>query len=263
MTTGRPARSRLARYVVPLGSRPRGVRASRRPLSCPEGANCCAEFFRAERIQFVHVTRISLASAVSGVVKSHLTSLQATHAGQLTAGRLCILAPSAIPFHFGTRCYPSLAGPVGFCLYRHDAATFVSLDAGKADQGWHGRSFAEIARHHGEGARHRVYWLSALGDLVVRRVGDDLKAGRRIRWNDHREALVAGTRRPAGELLKPWRDRLQGAYDQQVRIAQLMASGKTEEGIRRAAKRMEYASRLQVVIEACDATTSSREPSIA
>src|SRR5262249_14508088 len=93
-----------------------------------EGAKYCADFFRAERIQFVHVTRISLASAVSGVVKFQLTSLQATHAGQLTPGRLCILAPSAIPFHFGTRCYPALAGPAGFCLYRHDAATFASLE---------------------------------------------------------------------------------------------------------------------------------------
>src|SRR5262249_7445713 len=140
----RPARaaSPLLFRGVPRWSRPRGVRASCMPLSSPEGANSCADFFRAERIQFVHVTRISLASAAScvvkfqltslhavpAVVKSHLTVVQATHAGQVPPGRLCTLAPSAIPFHFGTRCYPALAGPAGFCLYRHDAAPFVSLE---------------------------------------------------------------------------------------------------------------------------------------
>ena len=73
----------------------------------------------------------------------------------------------------------------------------------------------------GRRRRRRAVQRTWLGQIIVEQLGDDLKAGKAIRWARHQKALLAKGRRSPQELLAQFRERVEAEWGHWALAAQM------------------------------------------
>jgi len=104
---------------------------------------------------------------------------------------------------------------------------------------------------------------SILGQGIIDRLGDALAAGRRIRWAEHRPALLASVRRTPNDLLTTLHCELVAAGKEKRRVAMLTAALGKPDAALAAAYRVTLVEAVRRAVESALSTTDGTQPEAA